>query len=117
MQSPPGGCQLERTRSPEYSLNRLPRMGVPGNGNNLSHGTSPQVPSTGRRTRVDRTRGLAQVPRYSKANGNSVRRKPVSRSITRQGGQSRPCRDALACRDLNATLRSVATTLRSGTPS
>ncbi|MQL68680.1 hypothetical protein Taro_000964 [Colocasia esculenta] len=72
-QSPPGGCQLERTLSPEYSLNRLPRMGVLGNGNNLSHGTSPQVPSTGRRTRVDRTRRLAQVPWYSKANGNGVK--------------------------------------------
>ncbi|MQL83240.1 hypothetical protein Taro_015737 [Colocasia esculenta] len=24
-----GGCQLEHTRSPEYSLNRLPRTGVP----------------------------------------------------------------------------------------
>ncbi|MQM15045.1 hypothetical protein Taro_047984, partial [Colocasia esculenta] len=24
------GCQLEHTRSPEYSLNRLPRTGVPG---------------------------------------------------------------------------------------
>ncbi|MQL86342.1 hypothetical protein Taro_018872 [Colocasia esculenta] len=44
------GCQLEHTRSPEYSLNRLPRTGVPGNGNNLSHGTSPQVPRTGRTT-------------------------------------------------------------------
>ncbi|MQL70516.1 hypothetical protein Taro_002828 [Colocasia esculenta] len=28
-------------------------MGVPGNGNNLSHGTSPQVPSTGRTTNRD----------------------------------------------------------------
>ncbi|MQL85415.1 hypothetical protein Taro_017932 [Colocasia esculenta] len=46
------GCQLDHTRSPEYSLNRLPRTGVPGNGNNLSHGTSPQVPRTGRTTSV-----------------------------------------------------------------
>ncbi|MQL89394.1 hypothetical protein Taro_021980 [Colocasia esculenta] len=37
-------------------------MGVPGNGNNLSHGTSPQVPSTGQKTSVDHTRELAQVP-------------------------------------------------------
>ncbi|MQL97594.1 hypothetical protein Taro_030280 [Colocasia esculenta] len=28
-------------------------MGVPGNGNNLSHGTSPQVPRTGRTTKGD----------------------------------------------------------------
>ncbi|MQM03887.1 hypothetical protein Taro_036675 [Colocasia esculenta] len=59
-ESPPGGYQLKPTRSPEYSLNRFPRMGVPGNGNNLSRGTSPQVPSTGRMTSVDRTRELAQ---------------------------------------------------------
>ncbi|MQM16138.1 hypothetical protein Taro_049092 [Colocasia esculenta] len=29
------GCQLEHARSPENSLNKLPRMGVPGNRDNL----------------------------------------------------------------------------------
>ncbi|MQL81554.1 hypothetical protein Taro_014011, partial [Colocasia esculenta] len=61
--SPPGGCQLERTRILEYSLNRLPRMGVPGNGNNLSHGTSPQVPRTGRRTSTSRSDTNCNDPR------------------------------------------------------
>ncbi|MQM12912.1 hypothetical protein Taro_045832 [Colocasia esculenta] len=46
-------------------------MGVPGNGNNLSRGTSPQVPSIGRRTSVDRTRELAQVPRVQGGFRNS----------------------------------------------
>ncbi|MQL73358.1 hypothetical protein Taro_005707 [Colocasia esculenta] len=31
-------CQLKHDRSLEYFLNRLPRTGVPGNGNNLSTG-------------------------------------------------------------------------------
>ncbi|MQM09331.1 hypothetical protein Taro_042200 [Colocasia esculenta] len=42
-----GSLRLEHTRRLEYSLNRRTGTGVPANGNNLSHGTSPQVPSTG----------------------------------------------------------------------
>ncbi|MQM10669.1 hypothetical protein Taro_043561, partial [Colocasia esculenta] len=60
------GCQLENARSPEYSLNRLPRTGVPGNGNNLSHGTSPQVSSTGRTTssrRIGPSRPCRDTPK------------------------------------------------------
>ncbi|MQL76708.1 hypothetical protein Taro_009120, partial [Colocasia esculenta] len=76
----------------EYSLNRLPRMGVPGNGNNLSHGTSPQVPSTGRKTSVDRTRELAQVMT------------PKSIAISLQPARpSRPDRDLHERRDLVTT--------------
>ncbi|MQL78410.1 hypothetical protein Taro_010845, partial [Colocasia esculenta] len=32
------GCQLEHARSPEYSLNRLPRTGVSGNGRQIATG-------------------------------------------------------------------------------
>ncbi|MQL87000.1 hypothetical protein Taro_019533, partial [Colocasia esculenta] len=73
------GCQLEHTRSPEYSHNTLPRTGVPGNGNNLSHGTSPQVPRTRRTTRV---------PRYSKAKTEAAEAQPASGLRRRH----RPCR-------------------------
>ncbi|MQL80550.1 hypothetical protein Taro_013012 [Colocasia esculenta] len=51
--SPPGGCQLKRTHSPEYSLNRLPRMGVPGN--DMVH-RARSGSSSGRRS--SRGRGL-----------------------------------------------------------
>ncbi|MQM08827.1 hypothetical protein Taro_041686, partial [Colocasia esculenta] len=99
--SPPGGCQLEHTRSPEYSLNRLPRMGVPGNGNNLSHGTSPQVPSTERKTSVDHTRELAQVPRVAM---------PYPVAIpSRRPEPSRPGCDTQERRDLVATGQAIAT--------
>ncbi|MQM18941.1 hypothetical protein Taro_051941 [Colocasia esculenta] len=48
-QSPLGGCQLEHTRSLEYSLNRLPRMGVLGNGRPDQIATSTIVTNTDRR--------------------------------------------------------------------
>ncbi|MQL74415.1 hypothetical protein Taro_006771 [Colocasia esculenta] len=40
-------CQLEHARSLENSLNRLPRMGVPGKWRQPLNGTSPRVLSTG----------------------------------------------------------------------
>ncbi|MQL74529.1 hypothetical protein Taro_006892 [Colocasia esculenta] len=42
-------CQLEHARSLENSLNRLTKMGVPGKQRQPLNGTSPQVPSTGRK--------------------------------------------------------------------
>ncbi|MQL69555.1 hypothetical protein Taro_001834 [Colocasia esculenta] len=72
-------------------------MGVPGNGNNLSHWTSPQVPSTGRKTSVDRTRELAQR--------NGKNQKSVSRLRSRRIGPPRPGRDALPGRDAVAAAR------------
>ncbi|MQL79578.1 hypothetical protein Taro_012016 [Colocasia esculenta] len=63
MEGTPPGQRTLATKALPVVMVRLPRMGVPGNGNNLSHGTSPQVPSTGRKTSVDCTRELAQVPR------------------------------------------------------
>ncbi|MQM16371.1 hypothetical protein Taro_049327 [Colocasia esculenta] len=44
--------RLEHAWRPEYSLNKRTGTGVRGNSINLSHGTSPQVPSTGRTTSV-----------------------------------------------------------------
>ncbi|MQL91579.1 hypothetical protein Taro_024194 [Colocasia esculenta] len=93
-------CQLEHARSLEYSLNRLPRMGVPGNGNNLSwdkpssaeHWVNDYRDSSGRRD-------LVMTP-Y-----------PVT-TLSRQPKPMRPGRDAQERHDHVTTDQAVATRLR-----